>query len=222
MSTYRRMGVLVACLGVCASIASASVTISHTGLFSGTPGSAESPFVGAVDLNKYNGDYALESVTISGMLYLKDFEAEVKNTGSVPVSGSYFYRMDASFSIAAINLNDAVRLETNTEPFSVPVEGVVTFYSDERSVPVFRYTGSIGSDYFNHFMGLGTFAISYSMTQTSFVSISGSGSAQATINAATADGWMKVDYVIPEPTTGTFWGLCGVMLVLRRRFRARR
>jgi hypothetical protein len=221
MSAHRTMGLVLACLGVCASIASASVTISHTGTFSGPPGTGADPFSGTVDLPKYNGSYELESVVISGSVSLEGFMAELTNTGVTTATiNEYTYGMKGIFTIVPTSTKDTVELNRSSYNIEVPVGGSVQFVPGDMNAGIFTFSGTIAAANFGLFSGAGTFAISYSITQQSL--LGSSGSLASTITPGTSDGWFKVDYVIPEPTTGTFWGLCGVMFVLRRRFRARR
>jgi hypothetical protein len=224
MSAYRRVGLLVACFGVCASIASAAV-FSYTGTFSGAPGTGGDegdPLEGTVDLPKYrfSESYDLESVVISGSVSLEGFMAELENTGSTSAYiTEYTYGMRGVFTIVPTSTQDTVNLDRSSYDISVPVEGSVTFDPESMTAGIFTFSGTVASANFGLFTGMDTFSISYSITQRSL--LESSGSLAATITPGTAEGWMKVDYTIPEPATGTFWGLCGVMLVLRRRFRAR-
>lgn len=220
MSTKRNTRLLIACLGVCASIASAAV-VSYTDTFSGAPGTNADPLAGTVDLPKYSGSFELESVVISGSVSLEGFMAELENTGSTPATiTEYTYGMRGVFTIVPTSTQDTVDLNRSSYNMEVPVGGTVQFEPGGMTAGIFTFSGIIPSANFGLFTGAGTFAINYSITQQSL--LGSSGSLAATITPGTADGWMKVDYTIPEPTTGTFWGLCGVMLVLRRRFQARR
>lgn len=226
MSAHRKVGLMVACLGVCASVASAEVVISHTGTFSGAPGTGGAegePLTGTVDLPKYRLSelYDLESVVISGSVSLEGFMAELENTGSTAAYiTEYTYGMRGVFTIVPTSTQDIVNLDRSSYDISVPVERSVTFEPESMTAGIFTFSGTVAAADFGLFTGMDTFSISYSITQRSL--LESSGSLAATITPGTADGWMRVDYTIPEPTTGTFWGLCGVMLVLRRRFQARR